>query len=108
MLRQLARSVIESRQAQRHPEPEDFLDLLIAYEDERFRGHPGIDPIAMVRALSQMLVNGRVVSGGSTITMQLARLIEPRPDRTLAAKLLQMARAVQLVTLARVPPRASC
>ena len=74
----------------------DFLDLLIAYEDERFRAHAGVDPIAMARAFGQMIANGRVVSGGSTITMQLARLLEPRPGRTLTAKLLQMARAVQL------------
>ena len=74
----------------------DFLELLIAYEDKRFRSHPGVDPLAMMRAAGQFVANGRIVSGGSTITMQLARLLEPRPSRTLSAKLLQMARAVQL------------
>ncbi|MEX3011627.1 penicillin-binding protein 1C [Hoeflea sp. TYP-13] len=74
----------------------DFLALLIAYEDKRFATHRGVDPLAMMRALGQMITNGRIVSGGSTITMQLARLLEPRPSRTLDAKLLQIARAVQL------------
>ncbi|MCP4318031.1 MAG: penicillin-binding protein 1C [Hyphomicrobiales bacterium] len=75
---------------------EDFIALLIAYEDERFRSHHGVDLLAMVRAFGQMIANGRIVSGGSTVTMQFARLLEPRPSRTLGAKLLQMARAVQL------------
>lgn len=74
----------------------DFIDLLISYEDRRFYHHPGIDPIAMGRALWQMALHRRIVSGGSTITMQTARLLEPRPDRTVGAKILQMARALQL------------
>ncbi len=74
----------------------DFLALLIAYEDKRFRSHPGVDPLAMARAAGQFVMHRRVVSGGSTITMQLARLLEPRPSRTMGAKLLQMARALQL------------
>ncbi len=74
----------------------DFLDLLIAYEDKRFFSHAGVDPLAMSRAVGQMIVHRRIVSGGSTITMQLARLLEPRPSRTLGAKVLQMVRAVQL------------
>ena len=47
----------------------DFLKLLIAYEDKRFRSHPGVDPLAMVRAAGQFIMHRRVVSGGSTITM---------------------------------------
>ena len=74
----------------------EFIALLIAYEDKRFHSHHGVDPLAMMRALKQLLANGRIVSGGSTITMQLARLLEPRPSRTIGAKILQMARAVQL------------
>ena len=74
----------------------EFLDLLIAYEDKRFWSHHGVDPLAMARAAGQMLRHGRIVSGGSTITMQLARLLEPRPSRTLGAKLRQVARALQL------------
>ncbi|WP_419906856.1 penicillin-binding protein 1C [Hoeflea sp.] len=74
----------------------EFTSLLIAYEDKRFWSHHGVDPLAMVRAFAQMVANGRIVSGGSTITMQLARLLEPRPSRSLGAKLRQMARAIQL------------
>ncbi|MDF1767482.1 penicillin-binding protein 1C [Maricaulis sp.] len=73
----------------------DFLDALLAYEDERFHQHWGVDFPALVRASRDSLAAGRIVSGGSTITMQLARLIEPR-ERTLGAKLIQMARALQL------------
>jgi len=59
--------------------------LVIAAEDRHFYRHPGVDPLALVRAALANLAAGRVVSGGSTITMQLARLARPR-DRTLAAK----------------------
>ncbi len=72
-----------------------YLDMLLAYEDRRFRLHPGVDPLAVVRALGQWAVYGRVVSGASTLTMQVARLLEPRP-RTLANKLREMLRALQL------------
>lgn len=75
----------------------DYINMLIAYEDRRFRSHFGIDPVAVARAFMQLVANGgRVVSGGSTITMQLARLIEPRAERTVLAKLRQMARALQI------------
>jgi penicillin-binding protein 1C len=73
----------------------DFVDALIAYEDERFESHPGIDPVAVVRAGWNGLRAGRIVSGASTLTMQTARLLEPR-QRTLGAKLLQMIRAIQI------------
>lgn len=73
-----------------------FVDMLIAYEDRRFRTHFGIDPAALARAATQFITNGRIVSGGSTITMQLARLIEPRKERSLTAKLRQMVRALQI------------
>ena len=75
----------------------DYINMLIAYEDGRFRSHHGVDPLALVRAATQLVVNGgRIVSGASTITMQLARLIEPRSERSFAAKLRQMARALQI------------
>ncbi|MDA4845644.1 penicillin-binding protein 1C [Hoeflea poritis] len=74
----------------------EFTALLVAYEDKRFWSHHGVDPLAMGRAFAQMIANGRIVSGGSTITMQLARLLEPRPSRSLGAKLRQMARALQI------------
>jgi penicillin-binding protein 1C len=79
--------------------PEDvspiLLDLLIAAEDRRFYQHPGVDPLALGRAAGQWLRAGRVVSGGSTITMQAARLLEPRP-RGLRAKAIEIFRAFQL------------
>jgi penicillin-binding protein 1C len=73
-----------------------YLDLLIAYEDKRFRDHRGVDPLATARAAFQLATNGRIVSGGSTLTMQVARLLEPRTDRTFLAKLRQAVRAIQL------------
>lgn len=72
-----------------------FLAALFAFEDERFAWHPGVDPIAIVRAALSNARAGRVVSGGSTITMQLARLVEPRP-RTVTSKAIEVLRAVQL------------
>lgn len=72
-----------------------FVRLLVATEDQRFFRHPGVDPLALLRALGQFLVTGRVVSGGSTLTMQTARLLEPRP-RTLWAKWVEVLRALQI------------
>jgi len=73
-----------------------FLDMLIAFEDKRFRDHSGVDPSALARAAWQLLTNGRIISGGSTLSMQLARLIEPRERRSIAAKAMQALRAIQI------------
>jgi penicillin-binding protein 1C len=73
-----------------------YLDMLIAYEDRRFRSHRGIDPWALLRSGWLWVRHREIVSGGSTISMQVARLIEPRSERTILAKLRQMVRAVQL------------
>jgi penicillin-binding protein 1C len=73
-----------------------YLAMLVAYEDGRFYDHRGLDARALIRAGAQWLAHGHVVSGGSTLTMQVARLIEPRPERTLAAKLRQIARALEI------------
>jgi penicillin-binding protein 1C len=73
-----------------------YLNVLFAFEDKRFREHFGVDPLALARAAWQLASNRRIVSGGSTITMQVARLIEPRRDRSIPAKLRQMVRAIQL------------
>ncbi len=73
-----------------------LVEMLIAYEDKRFREHQGVDPLALMRAAGQLLGNGRIVSGGSTISMQLARLIEPRAGRSLGAKVRQVFRAIQI------------
>ncbi len=67
----------------------------IAVEDKRFRLHPGVDPVSLLRAVYDNLRCGRVVSGASTITMQLARLMEPKP-RTLRSKAIEAFRALQL------------
>ncbi|MCO6418127.1 penicillin-binding protein 1C [Siccirubricoccus sp. KC 17139] len=75
--------------------PPHLLDLLIAAEDRRFRHHPGVDPLALARAAFQWIWAGRIVSGGSTLTMQAARLLEPRP-RTLRSKAIEILRALQL------------
>ncbi|MEQ1754830.1 MAG: penicillin-binding protein 1C [Micropepsaceae bacterium] len=72
-----------------------YLTMLLAWEDQRFREHVGVDPFAMMRSVYQLAAHARVVSGASTVTMQVARLMEPR-ERTLAAKMLQIARALQL------------
>jgi len=72
-----------------------YLDALIHYEDRWFWKHPGINPFAIVRAAWQGVTAGRVVSGGSTLTMQVARLIEPHP-RTFTGKARQVWRAMQL------------
>jgi len=73
-----------------------YLALLIAYEDKRFREHSGVDPLALLRAGGQVLAHGRILSGGSTLTMQVARLLEPRTERSLAAKLRQIVRAAEI------------
>jgi penicillin-binding protein 1C len=73
-----------------------FLAALQSFEDRRFMSHRGVDPLALLRAAGQALVHGRIVSGGSTLTMQVARLLEPREERSLGAKLRQAVRAVQL------------
>jgi penicillin-binding protein 1C len=72
-----------------------FLKRLVAVEDARFYSHPGVDPIAVVRALGVAALSGHVRSGASTLTMQTARLLEPR-RRTLGAKLIETLRALQL------------
>ncbi|WP_425500835.1 penicillin-binding protein 1C [Pseudaquabacterium terrae] len=76
-----------------------YLEALLGYEDRWFRWHPGVNPLALARAGWQWARAGRVVSGGSTLTMQVARILEPPPpggSRTLAAKLRQTLRALQL------------
>src|SRR5437016_2127314 len=72
-----------------------YLDALVNYEDRMFRWHPGVNPFALTRAGWQLLRHRHVVSGGSTITMQVARIFHPTP-RTLSGKLIQIARAFQL------------
>lgn len=68
---------------------------LLFKEDRWFYWHPGVNPVAIVRALFNNTTTGRRTSGASTITMQVVRLLEPRP-RTYANKLVEMGRAFQL------------
>ena len=72
-----------------------YLEALLAYEDRWFYQHPGVNPMALARAAWLNLRGGRVVSGGSTLSMQVARLLEPH-DRTLPGKLRQLWRTAQL------------
>lgn len=80
----------------RHDEVDpDYIEALIELEDRRFWKHFGVDPIAVVRAAVSNVTSGGVVSGASTITMQVVRMAEPRP-RTLRSKAIEAFRAVQL------------
>jgi penicillin-binding protein 1C len=72
-----------------------FLRRLLALEDARFIEHPGVDPLAVVRAAGTMALRGRIVSGASTLSMQTARLLSPHP-RTVGDKLVEMLRAIQI------------
>ena len=74
-----------------------YLEALLGFEDQAFRWHPGVNPWALARAGWQWARSGRIVSGGSTLTMQVARILEPRlARRTVPIKLLQILRALQL------------
>ncbi len=75
--------------------PEKYRTALICYEDEYFFYHPGINPVSLARALTLNIRKNRIVSGGSTISMQLARMSDQSP-RTIANKLWEMFRAVRL------------
>ena len=73
-----------------------FLSLLLTFEDRRFYHHGGVDYLALARAVGQLIVNGRVVSGASTLTMQTARLLHGQSSRGVAGKLRQMVQALAL------------
>ncbi|MFN2166744.1 MAG: penicillin-binding protein 1C, partial [Anaerolineae bacterium] len=68
---------------------------IVAVEDKRFFRHPGLDPVAIGRAVLQNLAGGRVISGASTLSSQVIRMTEPRP-RTLPAKIVEGWRALQM------------
>ena len=73
-----------------------FVAALLAFEDKRFYAHPGVDAQALLRAVAQAVWNGQVVSGGSTLTMQVARLLEESGTGQVAGKLRQMRVALAL------------
>src|SRR5512145_3080694 len=72
-----------------------YVKALLSLEDSRFYWHSGVDPLAVGRAVVTNVYRGRRVSGASTLTMQLVRVLEPRP-RTWSSKLVEAARAFQL------------
>ncbi|RMS76387.1 Penicillin-binding protein 1C, partial [Pseudomonas savastanoi] len=72
-----------------------YLEALLTYEDRWFYSHPSVNPLALVRATWQNLSSARVVSGGSTLSMQVARLLDPH-SRTLSGKFRQLWRTLQL------------
>ncbi|MEO0601972.1 MAG: transglycosylase domain-containing protein, partial [Myxococcota bacterium] len=76
--------------------PERYAAALVAFEDQRFFVHPGVDPLAVGRALRTNVEQGRVVSGASTLTMQVVRLSRGNPPRTVGEKLLEMGLALRL------------
>jgi len=97
---EILRAFTTSYQAWRLPVRADqvdprYLSMLLAYEDRHFRSHPGVDPLAVVRAMGQWLRVGHAVSGASTLTMQAVRALEPR-RRNLWSKAVEMVRALQL------------
>ncbi len=75
--------------------PQLFTKMLVSFEDKRFFYHPGIDPLALLRAFGQFIIHRKIISGGSTLTMQVVRLLDPKP-RTIINKLTQILRAAQL------------
>ncbi len=75
--------------------PEKYKTCVLAFEDRHFYYHPGVNPVSLGRALVQNIRNGRVVSGGSTITMQLIRLSRKGRPRTIWQKLIEMSLAVR-------------
>ena len=76
--------------------PDKYVTCLINYEDRWFRWHPGVNPVAVVKALADNISAGETVRGGSTITMQVARLARGNPDRTYSGKVIEMLSALKL------------
>ena len=76
--------------------PDKFRQCIIAFEDKRFRYHPGVDPIALSRAVYQDIKNGKTVSGGSTLTMQVARMSRNNSNRSVWNKLSETILALRI------------
>lgn len=73
-----------------------FTDCILAFEDEYFYRHPGVNPISIYRAFKQNKKAGKIVSGGSTITMQLVRLMRKHQKRTYTEKLIELLWALRI------------
>ncbi|MFZ5568985.1 MAG: penicillin-binding protein 1C [Thermodesulfobacteriota bacterium] len=78
--------------------PERFVDALLLFEDRRFHRHPGVDPLALARAVKQNILAGKKISGASTITMQVIRLSRPGRPRSFVEKIIEMLLALRLET----------
>jgi penicillin-binding protein 1C len=76
--------------------PEKFAQAIVTFEDKRFYDHPGVDPLAVARAMRLNIAAGAVKSGGSTLTMQTVRISRSNPPRTIPQKLFEMALAIRL------------
>ena len=76
--------------------PERFFQALLQYEDRRFFSHHGVDLRALARAMVMNIRKGRVVSGGSTLTMQVVRIARHNPPRTYLEKIWEMVLALRL------------
>ncbi|MBD3225937.1 MAG: penicillin-binding protein 1C [Caldithrix sp.] len=83
---------------QNEPLPHKLTQAVLHFEDRYFYWHPGVNPLSLVRAAWQNLTSGRIVSGASTVTMQVARLMQPK-SRTYGHKLLEMLQAVKIECL---------
>lgn len=99
------RAFADARGIWRYPATPDnvsplYLQALLGYEDRWFWRHPGVNPVALARAAVQLVAGRRIVSGGSTLTMQVARIVDPKlhgkGTRSVAGKLRQILRALQL------------
>lgn len=76
--------------------PSKYVECVVAFEDKRFWWHPGIDPLSFGRALWMNISHGRVVSGGSTLTMQVIRMARDNPERTVWEKIVEVFLATRL------------
>lgn len=76
--------------------PEKFEKALLTFEDKWFYYHPGINPVAIIRALGSNVKSGKIVSGGSTITMQVARISRGNKTRSYPEKIIEMLSALKL------------
>ena len=79
--------------------PDKYVTCLLHFEDRWFRYHPGINPVAVIKALGDNIRAGEIVRGGSTITMQVARLARHNPPRTYLSKIIEMLSALKLELL---------
>ncbi len=76
--------------------PDKFKEAVLLFEDKRFFYHPGVDPISLGRAIKQNISSGKIISGGSTISMQVIRLSRRNQSRTYFEKIIELILATRL------------